>query len=185
MDKKSTVSILHLGKLITADRECLCVVHSLAPREALIRVTLPLAAGQSVTLGLRNGYSVPAIVGAVQGEQASLIFEEHVSIATILAEQRNGRDERESVRLDIVVPVSVITPTSTYSCMMQDISLFGLKVRDELAMLQEETQVQIQIEGLGKRDAMVRWRQHPYAGLNFKVPLGFKLLDQWSMQLKP
>jgi PilZ domain len=183
MEKNKPISILHVGKLVTTERECLCVVHSLSPREALVRASLPLSPGQSVLLGLRNGFTVPAIVGIIQGDQISLIFEEHVSISTILAEQRNGREEREAVRLSIARPISIVTPHGTHSCMMQDISLFGMKVLDEAGLLQEATPVQLIIEGLGKRDATVRWRQQPYAGMVFKVALGFKLLDQWAAQI--
>lgn len=179
MENKNAVTILHVGKLVTARRECLCVVHSLSPRAASIRVSLPLEIGQSVTLGLRNGFAVPGVVSIIQSEHASLIFEEHVSISIILAEQRNGRDEREAVRLSISLPVSVTTQTGVHHCMMQDISLFGIKLLDEAATLEEGAQVQLLIDGLGKRDAVVVWREHPYAGLHFQVALGFKLLDQW------
>lgn len=183
MEENNAVSILHVGKLITAHKECLCVVHSLSSREALIRANMPLNVGQSVTLGLRNGFAVPAIVGFIRSEQISLLFEQHISISTILAEQRNGRDEREAVRLNIAMPVSLIMQTGTRSCMMQDISLFGIKILDETAMLTEGMQIQLLIDGLGKRDAMVRWLQPPYAGLSFQVALGFKLLDQWTAQI--
>ena len=182
MANKGPVSILHIGKLTTTESECLCVVHSLSPREALVKASLPFSPGQSVTLGLRNEFSVPAVVSIVQGEQISLIFEEHVSISTILAQQRNGRDERAAVRLAIQMRTSIVTPQGVVGCMMQDISLFGLKVLDEAGLLEEGEQVQVTIDGLGKRDAFVRWRQHPYAGLRFQVPLGFKLLDQWATQ---
>lgn len=183
MEANSAVTILHVGKLVTAQRECLCVVHALSPREAHIRASIPLEIGQSVTLGLRNGFSVPAIVGFIRSEQISLLFEQHISISTILAQQRNGRDEREAVRLNIAMPVSLITPTGTQSAMMHDISLFGVRIMDEAALLTEGMQVQIVVEGLGKRDATVRWHQHPFAGLSFDVALGFKLLDQWTMQI--
>ncbi|WP_313801919.1 PilZ domain-containing protein [Sphingobium sp.] len=183
MEINNAVTILHVGKLITPQRECLCVVHSLSAREALIRATLPLEAGQSVTLGLRNGFSVPAIVAVFRGEQALLMFEEHVSISTILAEQRNGRDERGGVRLNISMPVSVTTPTGRHSCAMKDISLSGMMIQDDAALLEEGMQVEILIDGLGKRDATVCWRSAPHAGLSFHVPLGFKLLDQWAAQL--
>ena len=183
MEINNPVTILHVGKLVTATRECLCVVHSLSPREALVRTSLLLTVGESVTLGLRNGFAVSAVVGVIMGEQVSLLFEEHISISTILAEQRDGRSEREAVRLTITMPISVATAASVYTCVMQDISLFGTKVRDEMALLQENMQVQILIEGLGKRDATVRWCQQPYAGLIFDVALGFKVLDQWAARI--
>lgn len=175
------VAILHVGKLITAHRECLCVIHSLAPREALIKSSLSLEVSQSVTMGLRNGFTVPAIVGYIRNNRACLLFEEPISIATILAEQRNGRDERENVRLNIVTPVSIMTPTGIRDCLIQDISLFGIKVLDEACLLAEGAEVRIVIDGLGTRSATVRWRQGVYVGLRFDVALGFKLLDEWSV----
>jgi hypothetical protein len=183
VDANNPVTILHVGKLVTAHRECLCVVHSLSPREALVRTSLPMIAGESVTLGLRNGFSVSAVVGIHMGEHVSLLFEEHISISTIIAEQRNGRSEREAVRLNIVMPITVSAITGTHSCMMQDISLFGVKILDEADQLRENMKVQVIVEGLGKRDATVRWRQDSYAGLSFEVALGFKLLDQWTAQI--
>lgn len=181
MENGNPVAILHVGKLVTARSECLCVVHSLSPREAMVRTSLPLEIGQSVTLGLRNGFAVSAIVGVIMGEHISLLFEEHVSITTILAEQRDARSEREAVRLTMIMPISITTQNGVHMCMMQDISLSGVKVSDELNQLTEGTQVQILIDGLGKRDAVVRWYQHPYAGISFEVPLGFKLLDEWTV----
>lgn len=183
MEVNNPVTILHVGKLVTAHKECLCVVHSLSPREALVRTSLPIKAGESVTLGLRNGFSVSAVVGINMGEHVSLLFEEHIAISTILAEQRNGRSEREAVRLNIVMPVSVSAITGTHSCMMQDISLFGVRILDEAGALRENMHVQVLIEGLGKRDALVRWHQDSHAGLSFEVALGFKLLDQWTTQI--
>lgn len=183
MEINNPVTILHVGKLVTADRERLCVVHSLSSRQALVRTSLPLGAGESVTLGLRNGFSVSAVVGLVMSDLVSLLFEELVSITTILAEQRDGRSERGAVRLTIAMPISITTPTGVQVSMMQDISLFGIRVLDELEQLQDNLKVQVAIDGLGKRDATVRWRQSPYAGLSFEVPLGFKLLDQWTAQI--
>jgi PilZ domain. len=183
LEINNPVTILHVGKLVTADRECLCVVHSLSSREALVRTSLPLDTGESVTLGLRNGFAVSAVVGVVMGDHVSLLFEEHVSITTILAEQRNGRTEREAVRLTIAMPISITTPNGVQVSMMQDISLFGIRIFDELDQLQDDMKVQVAIDGLGKRDASVRWRQPPYAGLSFEVALGFKLLDQWTTQI--
>ncbi|GLV25228.1 PilZ domain-containing protein [Sphingobium sp. Cam5-1] len=183
MEVNKSVTILHVGKLVTAHKECLCVVHSLSPREALVRTSLPMMAGESVTLGLRNGFSVSAVVGMNMGDHVSLLFEEHIAISTIIAEQRQGRSEREAVRLNIVMPITVCAVTGTHSCMMQDISLFGIKVLDEAGQLRENMKVQVFVEGLGKRDAMVRWCQDTYAGLSFEVALGFKLLDQWAAQI--
>lgn len=183
MEVNKSVTILHVGKLVTAHKECLCVVHSLSPREALVRTSLPMTAGESVTLGLRNGFSVSAVVGMNMGDHVSLLFEEHIAISTIIAEQRQGRSEREAVRLNIVMPITVSAITGTHSCMMQDISLFGIKLLDEAGQLRENMKVQVIVEGLGKRDAMVRWRQDIYAGLSFEVALGFKLLDQWAAQI--
>ena len=183
MEVNKSVTILHVGKLVTAHKECLCVVHSLSPREALVRTSLPMMAGESVTLGLRNGFSVSAVVGMNMGDHVSLLFEEHIAISTIIAEQRQGRSEREAVRLNIVMPITVSAITGTHSCTMQDISLFGIKVLDEANELRENMKVQVIVEGLGKRDAMVRWRQDIYAGLSFEVALGFKLLDQWAAQI--
>ena len=183
LEINNPVTILHVGKLVTADRERLCVVHSLSSRQALVRTSLPLGIGESVTLGLRNGFSVPAVVGVIMGDHVSLLFEDLVSMTTILAEQRDGRTERGAVRLAISMPVSIIAPTGVQVGMMQDISLFGVRVLDELGKLQEDQKVQVAIDGLGKRDATVRWRQSPYAGLSFEVALGFKLLDQWTAQI--
>ena len=183
MDHNNPITILHVGKLVTAHRECLCVVHSLSSREAQVRTSLPLSIGESVTLGLRNGFAVSAVVGVIMGEHISLLFEEHISITTILAEQRSGRSEREAVRLNITMPIAVTTPAGVYNCTMQDISLFGVKVADDMGQLQENMQVQILIGGLGKRDAIVRWHQLPYSGLSFEVALGFKLLDQWTARI--
>ena len=181
MEITKAISLLHVGKLITADRDCLCVVQSLSSREASVRASLPLTTGQSVTLGLRNGFTVPSVVGIIMEDQVSLLFEEHVSISTILAEQRSGRSERDAVRLAVTLPVSIITPTGNQNCTMQDISLSGIRVLDEALLLTEGMEVQIMIDGIGKRDATVRWRHHPYVGLSFHVPLGFRLLDQWSI----
>lgn len=150
-----------------------------------MRTSLPLPAGESVTLGLRNGLFIPAIVGMHMGVHVSLLFDDQVDISTVIAEQSNGRGEREAVRLNIAMPVTVSTLTGLRSCMMEDISLFGVKILDDSDELHEHMQAQISIEGLGKRDAMVRWRQDAHVGLSFKVALSFKILDQWAVQIMP
>lgn len=182
MEIKNAVTLLHVGKLVTADRERLCLVHSLASKEALIRTSLPMQAGQSVTLSLRNGFTAAAVVGFIQGDQVLLLFEGQISTSTMLAEQREGRDGREVVRLNIIMPVIVTTPAGDHRCMMQDISMSGVKILAEQSMLAEEMHVQIMIDGLGRRDASVRWHEEGMFGLNFHVPLGFKLLDEWTMR---
>ena len=184
MEINNAVTILHVGKLVTADKERLCVVHSLASKEALIRTSLPLESGQSVTLVLRNGFTVAAVVGFVQGEQVLLLFEGQMSTSAMLAEQRDGRGGREAIRLHITMPVSVATPGGDCNCLMHDISLSGVKVVDETESLTVGMEVQISIEGLGRRDANVCWRQKYNFGLQFHVPLGFKLLDQWTAQMQ-
>lgn len=174
----------HIGKLITADRQCLCLVNALAPREALIRASLPLMAGQSVTLGLRNGLAVPAVVAFTQGEQVSLLFEKLIPISTMLAEQRRGMDPEESVRLTMTAPVSITTPKGSHSCILQDISLLGMKVRNGTTALDEGMLVQVSIKDLGKRDAQIRWCNGPYIGLRFQLALGYRMLDEWTMNRK-
>jgi hypothetical protein len=181
MESNSSVPALHIAKLVTAQTERLCVVHSLSSREAVVRASLALESGQSVTLGLRNGFTVPAIVGFVRDHQISLLFEEHVSMSTILAEQRNGRDERDVVRLNVNLPVSVTTRTGQHSCTMHDISQSGIKILLYGDGLEQGADVQVEIDGIGKRDAVVRWRRHPYTGLSFHIPLGFSMLDQWTV----
>lgn len=176
------ITLLHVGKLVTADRQCLCLIHALSPREALIRVSLPLTIGQSVTMGLRNGMTVPGVVAIIHGGQVSLLFEEQIPISRMLAEHQRGGGSEESVRLTVTTPASIVVGEDSYRCMLQDISLLGLKIRDGGAKLSQGMQVQIEIEGLGKRDAEVRWREDPYTGLRFDVPLGFKMLDQWAIQ---
>ncbi|HEX7877093.1 MAG TPA: PilZ domain-containing protein [Sphingobium sp.] len=184
MTISNAIAKSHIGKLVTSDRQCLCLVHALAPTEAMVQASLPLAVGQSVTLGLRNGFTVPAIISIIQGEQVSLMFEERIAISTMLAEQRRGLDERESVRLTISAPISIVDQDQKYPCILQDISLLGIKVRDDAAILNEGKQVQVLIEGLGKRDAEVRWSNASYAGLCFQVPLGYRMLDEWTLQQK-
>lgn len=182
MSARNSISMLHIAKLVAADRQSLCLVRTLSPREAVIRSSLPVVPGESVTLTLRSGYDVAAVVSAVQDERIDLVFEAAIPLSTLLAEQQRGRQGLESVRLSISGPVTVDIQDSTYICALQDISLFGAKLRDDAAVLDAGMDVQIHIKGLLKRQAVICWRQGLDAGLRFRSSLGYELLDQWIRQ---
>lgn len=179
MSMTRAISLLHIGKLVARDRQCLCLVRTLAPDHAVVRASLPVARGDNVALGLRNGLSIATSVGDMDGERVWLNYVQPISMDSLEAEQARGRNGLESVRVAVSGEVGVDVEGRRITALLLDISLFGMRIADRTGGLRPGAQVDVHIAGLTRRAATVRWQTNGYAGLRFIHSLGYELLDNW------
>lgn len=179
MSVERAISLLHIGKLATGSRQSLCLVRSLACDHAVVRASLPVVSGDRVTLGLRNGLSIAASVGDIQGERIWLNYVQPVSMNRLATEQMRGCNGPESVRIAVSGEVGVEAEGKRITAPLLDISLFGMRIADRTGALRPGGQVDVHIAGLTRRSAVIRWQADGYAGLRFDHSLGYELLDNW------
>ena len=179
MSVVGAISLLHIGKLVASNRQSLCLIRTLAPDHAIVRASLPVSGGSSVTLGLRNGMAIAARVEGVQSERIMLTFPHRLAMERLVEEQARGRSGPESVRLTVAGKVSVETDRRTMITTLRDLSLFGLQLNDPTCVLVPNTPAIVHIAGLARRQANVRWHRDGRSGLRFAYSLGYELLDGW------
>lgn len=179
MSMERAISLLHIGKLASKDRQSLCLVRSLASDHAIVRASLPVASGDSVTLGLRNGLSIIASVATMEGERIRLNYTQPISMDLLAAEQVRARTGPESVRIAVSGEVEVEADGRRISALLLDISLFGMRITDHADALRPGVSVDVHIAGMTWRSATIRWQADGHAGLRFVHSLGYELLDNW------
>jgi hypothetical protein len=179
MSAQQAISLLHIGKLATPHRQSLCLVRTIGPAHAMVRASLPVLQGASVTLGLRNGMAIAAQVESSENERIMLTFSQAMTMERLITDQARGRCGPESVRLAVAGAARVETGGRDIVCHLRDLSLFGVQLSDPTNTLTPDAQVTVHIAGLARRAATVRWIRDGHAGLRFGFSLGYELLDHW------
>ena len=85
--------------------------------------------------------------------------------------------ERGAERHDISIPGKLRTGTGKRDVTIVDLSERGCRIFDRMGYLAADLSVTIKIGPVGPIDAIVRWQDQPYAGIQFANPLYPAVLD--------
>ncbi len=174
------ISLLQIAMIETASARGLCLVRKFSVHGAALRVRFPLNAGMIVTLALRDGHEIAGKVRAVDGERVELDFIGDVDLAATLLHPRPAGAPREAVRVPIRMPVVLGAGSASYPGLTRNISLrgIGLEMEEDIDLTRGQ-EVQLHVDGLGYRESRIIWCHSGQVGLEFIVPLGFNVLDEW------
>ncbi|MEE2742202.1 MAG: PilZ domain-containing protein [Pseudomonadota bacterium] len=176
------LSLLHIGSVEAVGMRALCVIHRLSAQEMTIRTALPLVPSMQVTISARGGHKLPGWATQMAGQRVTIRLDRSIDPEALIHACRRARTGAESVRLPIDLPVQLRIAGRLLRYRTIDISLRGLRIALTGPPLNVGEQVEVHLDGLGRRNARIMWIAGMQAGLRFDHGLGFELLDLWLRQ---
>ena len=180
----AALSVLQIGKLITAEGQSLCTLHSVTASGATAQATIALAVGTPVAIGFRSSHILTGRVASSRNMLTTIVFDEPADIDSLLAVQHYGVSGRflpDSVRVELFSTVHVEVDGKSFDAELFDISLSGAKLADAEAFM-IGTRIILSIDGLPMRSGYVRWRRDGRAGVAFNLGMPFEVLSAWVLQ---
>jgi hypothetical protein len=163
-----------------------CLVRNLSPKGMMGRVYVQFAGGLPVFMQFTDTIVVAGVVAWSRDGHIGVRFDKPVDIDRILGElgrKSVGRKINRAPRLDIRCRGELVVDGGIHPIDVLNISQRGLGVK-AFCFLAPDQEVQVRLNGLDPRKAIVRWTQFDMAGVNFIGPLGFAELAEWVVGLQ-
>lgn len=164
----------------TEELACFCLVRNISVSGLMGEVYTTIAPESSVTLRFEPTSPIEGMVKWCRDGRVGIKFDHAIDVAEVLeavsARTANGKINR-SPRLEIRASGEVIFEQRPIPIEVRDISQKGVKIA--ATFLRPGEEVDVRLEGMRSRKAVVRWTQHGTAGLNFITPIPFTELAEW------
>jgi hypothetical protein len=173
-------TVLQVAKLATAHGDELCILRDVSAGGFQAVVYGTFAVGDRVRFELRTGRSMAGRIVWTNGSVIGVAFDRKVPILTYLAHQaikEMGRPARPP-RVKVGGHGVVCVTGREFPVGIVDASQGGMRVRTS-EILTAGDACQIAAEGLGEREAVVRWCKDGEIGLQLKQPLCFREFAGW------
>lgn len=158
-----------------------CLIRNLSPNGMMGEVYTDLPKGSVIRTRLGPDRVLRGKVIWSDEARVGVQFDEDIDVTSVLADitqSPHGQPSR-APRLPMRCAGALLIEGRSHPIELQDISQRGLKARAHF--VKEGDEVDIQIDGLERRKAIVRWTGDGVAGLNFIRPLPFKELARWAV----
>ena len=163
----------------------LCLARSLSPKGMNAKTCLDLNPDDRVSVYFSTDMVVPGWVAWHDAEMIGIQFEEPIDVRDVLSlfTQRAGRGRVNRLpRLPIKCAAALTVNGRSDIIEVQDISQRGVQIA--ASFLQPGDEVELQLDGLERRKAVVQWIHTGVAGLSFLTPLPFDELAHWAAEQK-
>lgn len=175
-----TATVFRPVLLETAEFAGFCLVRNLSSNGMMGHVYTEFAAEQPVTLQFGPEIILPGTLLWCKDGRVGVQFDQELDVKAVLTRLGQkvvqGKINR-APRLPIQCKGELIIGDRILAFELQDISQRGIKLRTSFVQTGDE--VRVQMEGFGRRNAVVRWARNGTAGLNFIQPLSFEELARW------
>ena len=168
-------SILLVAQLARETGDNLCRIRNLSSGGMRIETQSPLAAGERVSIAMKNGAIVAGAVTWTLTPEAGVQFDAPVDVAELLA---IGARQPRTLRFAARCPVMLRRDGYLVPAVLTDISQGGVKL-SLAAPGHAGDSGMLAIPGLETRRVAVRWTGDGTAGLVFEAPLAFAALTAW------
>lgn len=169
--------------IATNDFTGLCLVRNLSPNGMMCDIYTHLPKGMPLTLSFTPEIVVHGIVLWSSGGRIGVQLNHELDVGATLAHLGptivSGKINRP-LRLEIPCNGTVIVGDRALDFTLKDISQRGIKARTPF--IHPGHQVEVDLPGIERRKAIVRWSQDGFSGLNFLRPLPFEELAQWVIE---
>jgi hypothetical protein len=180
-DAPRVTLLIRAAKLISGDREFLCVVRDASETGISVRLFHPLPPDIELTLEMPNG-DRHALEQVWESEgKAGFRFHEPVEIGRIVAAR--GPLARRSLRVRLEIPCSVVLGDRRVQATVANLSQQGALVRTQEHLLLAQ-RIRIEAKGLPEIAARVRWRRDDRYGLSFEETFQFAELAALAFDLQ-
>lgn len=157
-----------------------CLAKNLSASGMMGRFYLQCEPGTQLTVHFNDFLRVKALVAWSDATNIGIQFTDLIDVeetlAALAAPTQRGKVNR-SPRLGIVMEGRALAKDRDLPFELRDISQKGIKVH--CWHLRTGDEVNVVLEGLEPRRAVVKWTKHGLAGLNFLTPLNFDILGHW------
>lgn len=177
-------TVLQIAKLSTDSCEELCILRDISSTGLRAESYYPLSVGARVSLELKTGRRVTGHVVWSDGSAFGVEFDVKVPVFAILAHQtldELGRRVRQP-RLRANTEASLFLGEEEIAVRLSDVSQAGLRIGVG-RLLRIGARVEIALQGLGRRKAIVRWYRDGEAGVMFVQPMTYPEFAAWRQTL--
>lgn len=184
---KRFMSVLRVGKIVSGDREELCMIRNISAGGLMAHVYAGFEPEQPVAIEIRNGHVQTGRVAWFNEMMMGVEFNERIDVLDFLATEQesllNGYIPR-APRLHTQVQGLVRRGAEYLRIRMIDISQGGAKLSTSVP-LQADDDVVLTLRDLPPIQATVRWSDEDRAGLSFHEFMPFETLAQWIVERGP
>jgi hypothetical protein len=179
------LKILRVGTLIVDGRRELCLIRNISAGGVMAHVYSRLQPGAPVSVELKTSQPVSGRVIWFRDSNAGIKFDAPIEISDLLANPpvlENGWRPR-TPRVEIDCLATLRAGYRTYWVQARDISQGGIKVEADEPP-EPDTEVVLDLEGLGAVSGVVRWSRDTSCGIAFNQLIPFGELIAWLKSLK-
>ena len=175
-----TATIFRPVLIETAEFSGFCLVRNLSERGIMGHVYTDFAENLPVTIHFGQATKVSGILVWCADGRVGVRFSHAVDVDAILADLAakvvNGKLNR-APRLQIRCLGKLVIGDRTLAIEVQDVSQRGIKISASFILPGDE--LYVEMSGIERRKAIVRWTKDGVAGLHFVRPLSFEQLANW------
>ena len=176
-DDERYLTLFRVGTVMINDRRELCLIKNISSGGMMIRPYCKLAVGDKVSVELKRGEQIPALINWVRQDSAGIEFNERIDVIELLATSMEGPRPRMP-RVEVRCIASVRQGANVYGMRAHDVSQGGVKVESDRD-LEIGGDVLVTLPGLPSKDAVVRWKQGRAYGITFRRLIALAELVEW------
>lgn len=173
------MTILRVGKMISAAGQELCLIRNISEGGLMAHVYSEHRIGDRVTIEFKSDQRAEGVVRWVREENVGVEFDEKIDVAQVLRTQPAPDGKRpRSPRLEVRAHARLKVDESVWRVELRDLSQGGAKICIEEKLPVDQDAV-VTIDGLRPLKAIIRWQDATQAGLEFLPAIPFDELIQW------
>lgn len=161
----------------------LCLARSISPKGLKAKTCMDVNVDDRVSVYFSTDLVVPGWVAWSDGEMIGIEFEQPIDVHEVLSlfTQRPARGRANRLpHLPIHCAAALTLNGRSAIIEVRDISQRGVQIA--ASFLQPGDQVELHVDGLERRQAVVQWIHTGIAGLSFVTPLAFDELAHWAAE---
>lgn len=164
-------SLIRAAKLVSSAGEFICVVRDVSSSGIRLRCFHTPPPDRVLALQLQNGEVFQIERVRAEGDEASYRFLSEVPIERLV--QESAIYPRRSLRLNIAIPLTLLTASGTIAAVTRNISQQGCRIEAALPLALDQA-VRVGCRHLPGIRAKVRWRHEGSFGLVFDDTFSLK-----------
>lgn len=163
----------------TAKYSGFCMVKDLSPDGVMVETSAGLSEGDPLQLGFTEYEMLAGKVVWSAGERLGIKFDCPIDVGKILVGSTSEVPTR-APRLPIACSAEVDDSVTTSHNQVLNVSTKGFKMRSSAFKVGEK--LSVEITGMPRKKAIVRWTGEGETGLEFLIPLTYDELQSWTVR---
>ena len=173
------MTLLRVGALISAQGRELCLIRNISAGGLLAHAYSPHQVGERVSVELKTKQPVEGHILWVDGSNVGVQFDAPIDVAELLASHVSPDGWRpRSPRVEVDRMATLRCGARVYAANTRDISQGGVKLEVDEPLASGQ-QVVLTMERFRPIQAVIRWCQDGFAGVEFTETLPFQELIAW------